>query len=191
MRGNFVKRWKIVTLITLGVLALGVFGVIVSGVLPYRVFIVHTGSMSPTIPSTSAVIVREHQYTVGQVVSYYEQGTVVTHRLLAIHADGTIDTKGDANATMDPWHVKTSAIIGGVVAAPPHLGYWLVYLKNPLGLVSIVLAAIACWLIWSFVGQVPDGGTQSPKRTPMKHAAAPARAGRRSSPASRSLAPRH
>jgi signal peptidase len=186
-----VKRWKIVTLITVGVLALGAFGVIVSGVLPYRVFIVHTGSMSPTIPSTSAVIVREHDYRVGQVVSFYEQGTVITHRLLAIHADGTIDTKGDANVSMDPWHVKTSAIIGGVVAAPPHLGYWLVYLKNPLGLVSVLLAAIACWLIWSFAGQAPEGRQQTPHRARMRHAASPRRGDRRSSPAPRSLAPRH
>lgn len=149
-----VKRWKLISLLIVGALTLGSFGVIVSGVLPYRVFVVHTGSMSPTIPSTSAVIVRLHDYRVGQAVSYYEQGTVITHRLVAVAADGMITTKGDANATDDPWHVKTSAIIGGVVAAPRSLGYWIMYLRNPLGLASTLLAVLACWLIWSVVGQV-------------------------------------
>jgi signal peptidase I len=173
-----VKRWKIVTLIVVGVLALTTFGVIVSGVLPYRVFVVHTGSMSPTIPSTSAVIVRLGDYKVGQPISYYEQGGVITHRLEAINADGTITTKGDANTSEDPWHPRTSAIIGGVVASPAHLGYWLVYFKNPLGLGSILLAALTCWLIWSLVEQVTPAEQDATRRPLPKHAVASVRHGR-------------
>ena len=175
-----MKRWKIVTLIVVGALALATFGVVVSGVLPYRVFIVHTGSMTPTIPSTSAVIVRVNQYRVGQPISYYEQGQVITHRLVNINANGTIVTKGDANPTVDPWHPKTTAIIGGVIAAPPHLGYWLMYLKNPLGLASILLAAVTCWLIWSFVWQVAPTEVKSPAppRPARKHADPAIRHGR-------------
>jgi signal peptidase I len=173
-----MKRWKIVTLLTLGVLALLGFGVVASGVLPYRIYVVHTGSMFPTIPSTSAVVVQVHHYRVGQPISFYEQGTVITHRLEAINANGTITTKGDANATDDPWHPKTSAIIGGVVAAPPHLGYWLMYLKNPLGLGSILLAALTCWLLWSFVGQVEPKVETTARRPLSKHTAAPVRHGR-------------
>jgi signal peptidase len=149
-------------------------------VLPYRVFVVHTGSMSPTIPSTSAVIVRMGHYKLGQPISYYEQGTVVTHRLEAINVDGTITTKGDANATEDPWHPRTSAIIGGVVSAPQHLGYWLMYLKNPLGLGSILLAALTCWLLWSFVGQVTPSEETVRTLALAKHSAARVRHGRRS-----------
>lgn len=173
-----MKRWKIITLVSIGAVALLLFAVIVSGVLPYRVFIVHTGSMSPTIPSTSAVIVRVGDYKVGQPISFYEQGTVITHRLVKINADGTIDTKGDANATEDPWHVHTSAIIGGVVAAPAHLGYWIVYLRSPLGLASIVLALLSCWLIWSFVGQTDERNAPSTRRPVRKHAVAAVRHGR-------------
>ena len=33
-----------------------------SGKLPYQVYIVHTGSMTPTIPSKSAVLVKEGAY---------------------------------------------------------------------------------------------------------------------------------
>jgi signal peptidase len=170
-----------ITLITVGVLALAVFGVIASGVLPYRVFVVHTGSMSPTIPSTSAAIVRLDEYKIGQPISFHEQGTVITHRLEAINVDGTITTKGDANATEDPWHPPVSAIIGGVVASPPHLGYWLMYLKNPLGLGSILLAALTCWLIWSFVGQAAPTERDAARVAIPKHGVAPVRHGRRQS----------
>lgn len=151
-----MKRWKLIAaLATLLLVACGV-GILASGVLPYRVYVVHTGSMSPTIPSTSAVLVHVGDYRVGQPISFEEQGGVITHRLMRINPDGTIDTKGDANATGDPWHVPTSAIIGGVVAHPMGLGYWLVFFKNPLGLASVFLSVLVCWQIWGFTS-TPDG----------------------------------
>lgn len=156
-----MKRWKLLTLLaSLLVIACG-FGLLASGVLPYRVYVVHTGSMQPTIPSTSAVLVRVGEYKVGQPISFNEQGGVITHRLMRINANGTIDTKGDANATDDPWHVPTSAIIGGVVAHPMGLGYWLVFLKNPLGLASVFLSVLVCWQIWGFAGEADTPGETS------------------------------
>jgi signal peptidase I len=68
-----------------------------AGAFPYRVYLIHTGSMGKTIPSGSLVVVREHQYHVGQVVTFVENDATVTHRLIAINADGIITTKGDAN----------------------------------------------------------------------------------------------
>lgn len=155
-----MKRIKLIALLIVPMLVLGAFVLALSGLLPYKIYAVQTGSMSPTIPPASAVIVKTGDYRVGQPVSFYEDGGVITHRLVAIHADGTIDTKGDANATIDPWHVPTSAIIGGVVASPAHLGYWLVFLKNPIGLLAILLAALLCWQIWSF-----DSGERQPVQT--------------------------
>lgn len=152
-----MKRWMLAAQILIAATVLAVVVVIAFGLLPYRVFVVHTGSMTPTIPSTSAVIVKENQYHVGQVISFHEQGGVITHRLIHINADGTIVTKGDANPTVDPWHPPTSAIIGGVVAAPDHVGYWIIYLRNPLGIASLGLGLLACWLIWSvFVTEESD-----------------------------------
>lgn len=147
-----MKRIKVIALMLVPMLLLGAFVLALSGLLPYKIYAVQTGSMSPTILPTSAVIVKPGVYRIGQPVSFYEQGGVITHRLVAIHPDGTTDTKGDANATIDPWHVSTKAIIGEVVASQPHLGYWLVYLRNPLGLLSILIAVVLCWQIWSFAG---------------------------------------
>lgn len=153
-----MTRRKLIALIVGATVVLTAFFILVSGVLPYRVYIVHTGSMEPTISSRSAVIVQQHVYRVGQPISFYEQGGVVTHRLIRVNADGTAITKGDANQTADPWTIKTSAIIGGVVANPPELGYWLMYLKNPLGLASVLLSAIVCWQMLSL-------GETAPRRT--------------------------
>jgi signal peptidase I len=148
-----VKRLRIFLVVLLPILALAVFIVASTGTLPYKVYVVHTGSMTPAIPSRSAVVVQTHDYQVGEPISFYKNGDVITHRLVAINLNGTIDTKGDANATVDPWHVGTSAIIGGVVAAPAELGYWITFFKNPAGLASTLFVVLACWQMWSIVGK--------------------------------------
>lgn len=146
-------------------LVLGAFMLALSGLLPYKLYAVQTGSMEPALPPTSAVIVKEGVYHVGQPISFYVHGGVVTHRLVAVHADGTTDTKGDANATIDPWHVSTKAIIGEVVSSQPHLGYWLLFLRNPIGLVTILMAAVLCWEIWNFTGAASPGGVATEERS--------------------------
>lgn len=128
-----------------------------AGDLPYRVYVVHTGSMSPAIPSESAVLVREGGYRVGDVISFVEHGTVVTHRLMAINPDGTIRTKGDANRTADPWRVPVGSIVGRVVAAPHRVGYLLTYMKTPAGCASLVLTMLCLWQIWALAAGVSPG----------------------------------
>lgn len=168
-----MRRWKWIGLLAGALLVAGAFGATAMGVFPYRVFVVHTGSMEPTLHSTSAVIVHVGDYRIGQPIAFQEQGGVITHRLLKVNADGTIDTKGDANATEDPWHVPRSAIIGGVVANPPALGYWLIYLRNPLGLASTLLAVIVCWQIWGLTAPSPATSRHGRTRT-SRHRAPPA-----------------
>lgn len=118
-----------------------------------RVYVVHTGSMTPTIPSKSAVLVDKRSYHVGQVISFRENGAVVTHRFVGLNPDGTLITKGDANTTVDPWKTTRADVIGGVVAAPRSLGYWLMYLKNPLGVASVLFTVICIALIWSIASE--------------------------------------
>jgi len=114
-----------------------------------RLYVVHTGSMIPTIPVKSAVLVEDRAYRVGQVISFRQDGTVITHRLVGLNPDGTLITKGDANTTIDPWKTTRADVIGRVVAAPREVGYWLVYLRNPAGLGSLAGCLICITLIWS------------------------------------------
>jgi len=152
--GRRLPRPASVAVALLLALALAGFVARETGNLPYRLYVVHTGSMIPTIPPESAVVVREGDYHVGQVISFEEHGEVVSHRLLAVHPDGTITTKGDGNRTADPWHLPTGNIIGGVVAAPPRLGFLLTYLRLPVGAASILLALLCLWQIWGLAGEL-------------------------------------
>lgn len=128
-----------------------------TGVARFQVFIVHTGSMNPAIPPSSAVIVEKGVYRVGQVITFATANGVVTHRLVEQRSDGTLVTKGDANATVDPGTLAPANVIGGVVAAPPLLGYAFLFLKTPAG-VAFLLAALAC--LWLAKSLVFKGATQ-------------------------------
>jgi signal peptidase I len=158
-----VKLLRIFLFVLVPLLAVAAIGVYASGTLPYKVYVIHTGSMAPTISPKSAVVVREGAYHVGQVVTFTEDGQTVTHRLVSIDANGLITTKGDANATADPWHVPQSQIVGGVVTIVPELGYWLIYLKNPIGLASILLTLLVLWQIWS-IAKAPAVAAESSRR---------------------------
>ncbi|MHB8518703.1 MAG: signal peptidase I [Acidimicrobiales bacterium] len=139
-----------------------------TGAASYKVYVIHTGSMSPNIPSGSAVLVHEGHYRVGQVITFKEDGLTVTHRLISISSSGLTTTKGDGNASNDTWHVPTSQIIGGVVLAPRYVGYWITYFKDPLGLASVVLVFLALWQIWAFTGDLSSGAAEGNERTPPK-----------------------
>lgn len=122
-----------------------------AGAFPYRVYLIHTGSMGKTIPSGSLVLVREHQYHVGQAVTFIENDATVTHRLTAINADGIITTKGDANPTVDPWRIPKRFIIGGVVRTVPVLGFLWAYIfmtwQGPASILLFIAGMVMLWLI--------------------------------------------
>jgi signal peptidase I len=158
-RDEGTPRWRgPVVWITIPVVFAALFLVLFMGTIGAgkRLYVVHTGSMSPTIPSRSAVIVQEGKYHLGQVISFDDSGQVVTHRFIGVNPDGSLITKGDANKTVDPWRTTRADVIGGVVSAPPQLGYWLTYLKNPAGAASVLLGVCCVALIWSIALSMED-----------------------------------
>lgn len=122
--------------------------VVTAGVLPYRAYVVQTGSMMPMVPPASLVVVEVGEYEVGQAITFRKQGELVTHRLLSVNADGTLMTKGDANASADPTATAVSDVVGGVVYAPEGVGFWVMYLRNPLTVLSLVLWVVVVWFVW-------------------------------------------
>lgn len=164
-----MKFVKIGLLLLVPFLLLASLVVLITGAASYRVYVIHTGSMSPNIPSGSAVLVHEGHYRVGQVITFTEDGLTVTHRLVSIDSEGIITTKGDGNPTNDPWHVPKSQIIGGVVVAPRYVGYWIMYFKNPLGLASVLLAVLALWQIWSLTSREDPNDIEKPLEPRFRH----------------------
>ena len=108
---------------------------------------------------------------VGQVISYripVGDHHVQSHRVIAVlRRNGTIAvrTKGDANATADPWtatlHGTTVWRVRGVL---PKLGWVVFWLRTPLVhrltlfLAPLLLALLAVLQIWRRpVGHAPEG----------------------------------
>jgi hypothetical protein len=49
----------------------------------------------------------------------------------------------------------------------PEVGYWLVYLKSPLGAASVLLAMLAIWQLWALVSSASPAA--APVRGPHRH----------------------
>jgi signal peptidase len=143
-------RSALLALVAIALLVMiATFSLDAAGKLPYKVYLVHTDSMEQTIRPGSLVLVRESQYHVGQVITFKVNGLIVTHRLIAIHPNGTIVTKGDANRTADPWRATKANIIGGVVRTIPMVGYlWFFIFMTWEGPVSILLAISFFVMLW-------------------------------------------
>lgn len=87
-------------------------------------YTVVTGSMTPTLPINSIVLVRSVEdpsmLQVGDVITFDEPGQpgiLVTHRIFSIEGSGdalSFRTKGDANPSEDAWVVSADKLKGKV-----------------------------------------------------------------------------
>jgi signal peptidase len=102
----------------------------VAGATPYTIL---TGSMRPSLPPGTLVVVKPRpvdQLRAGDVVTYQlESGkpAVVTHRITQVSTnlkgERSFTTKGDANNVADQNPVRAAQIRGTLLYAVPKLGY--------------------------------------------------------------------
>ncbi len=124
--------------------------------LGHQVFIVRGASMEPAIPLGSVVLLHAVDpltIATGQIVTYRSaQGTVVTHRVIAVANDGelTFSTKGDASAAADPTPIAAAQIVGELESYVPVAGYLITAIASPLGIV-LAMAILGTLLLvgWS------------------------------------------
>jgi signal peptidase len=131
--------------------------------LPYRAYTVLGGSMAPTIPRGSEVVlrpVRADRLRIGDVITFRKPGgtgTLVTHRIVRIErSDGrrVFVTKGDANGLPDAWRVPAVGTGWRVAFSVPLLGYLPGALTLPLlrlalfALISLLVASSVLRRIW-------------------------------------------
>lgn len=118
----------------------------------YRVYVVHTGSMSPSYRPGDLVIDKATSgpYQVGQVITFpvgSGPDSVVTHRIASVSDDG-IHTKGDANRTADFWNISPKSVVGTVTGHVRYAGFAAVYLSQLPGVASLLTAVLAMALAW-------------------------------------------
>src|SRR5438093_130827 len=144
-RGSF--PWVQVVNVTItsvsAVLAIGIMALTIGPLaLPYRAYSVVSGSMEPTLPLGSVVLLAPIQgpdVAVGNIITFQHPeraGDLVTHRVIGI--DGAADgrfflTKGDANGTQDSWRVPATGSGWRVRFFLPFLGYLLAIVQSPIG----------------------------------------------------------
>ncbi len=117
-----------------------------AGILGYNYKTVLTGSMEPAIPVGSIVITKEQSsYEIEDIISFQEKGSVITHRIISIDRERYI-TKGDANNVADTEEVQQKQILGKVILTIPLLGYLVMWLMSPFGIISLFII-IGIWYI--------------------------------------------
>ena len=139
-----VRRATVVALIVI------VLAIVYSVSQGLRPLIVYSGSMEPTIPTGSVVVVKptspENLY-VGDVITVNRPGGlgIVTHRIQSMQVvDGrnVFQTKGDANDFPDPQLFTLEHQAGRVVGRVPYLGYAMVYASSPLIRMALVAVSV-------------------------------------------------
>jgi signal peptidase I len=93
----------------------------------YHVIKIDGGSMAPTISRGDLILMAPAPTHVepGMVLVMTVGDELVTHRVVAVHADGTFVTRGDANRVDDAWGGQPVQVNGQYLATIPWLGRFL------------------------------------------------------------------
>lgn len=113
---------------------------------PLRMLSVVSGSMEPSIPTGSIIlIIPQSTYRDGDIITYKLGNILVTHRI--VYAKNYFLTKGDSNSQIDPETVSKDQIIGKVVIHIPYLGYIQEKTKTIEGLITFVVIPSAIIIV--------------------------------------------
>ena len=109
----------------------------IPSVFGYSVLIVASPSMTGAIEAGDAIIIKNSDsYAVGDVITYFpaDESFSVTHRIVRMEGD-KFYTKGDANQSEDPDPVLIEQIAGKVAVKLDKVGYFIEWLKSPVGII--------------------------------------------------------
>ncbi|WP_435334707.1 signal peptidase I [Haloarchaeobius sp. TZWWS8] len=101
-------------------------------------YVVASDSMGESVPVGSLVVVQQTEdYAVGDVITFVQDGRRITHRIVAVRADGFV-TSGDATDQPDAWVVSPGAVLGERLLVLPWYGRLLGFAGSPGGLAAFV-----------------------------------------------------
>lgn len=109
----------------------------IPSVFGYSMLIVASPSMTGAIEAGDAIIIKNSDsYAVGDVITYFpeDESFSVTHRIVRMEGD-KFYTKGDANQSEDPDPVLIEQIAGKVAVKLDKVGYFIEWLKSPVGII--------------------------------------------------------
>ncbi len=142
-------------LIIVGFVLLALVAVVANFNLPlrgYRLLVVQSGSMEPSIGVSSIVLtkptsdfvspVNEPMFSNGDVITFKNGSSLVSHRAVAVKKESgqfLYQTKGDANKSPDSSLVAEKKVVGKVIAIAPGVGRLVNFAKTPIGYFLMIL----------------------------------------------------
>ena len=109
----------------------------IPSVFGYSMLVVASPSMTGAIEAGDAIIIKNSDsYAVGDVITYFpeDESFSVTHRIVRMEGD-KFYTKGDANQSEDSDPVLIEQIVGKVAVKLDKVGYFIEWLKSPVGII--------------------------------------------------------
>lgn len=117
----------------------------------YETYNIISGSMAPSIPVGSLIIVEPMEpadLEKGDVIAFRTEGSVIAHRVTSNNViEGTLNTKGDANEEEDLTPIHYANVIGKVIRSFDNLGDVMSYLTRPAGKAYLMMV-IACGVMF-------------------------------------------
>lgn len=122
-----------------------------ASIMGIKSYIIVSGSMKPEMNVGDIVIVKKLQknddYNVGDIISYHENDSIVTHRIIQIQESqkgkNSYITKGDNNNAEDSFKVEQNNIEGKVIKIIPKLGLLSLFVENHIFLLIIFILLYA------------------------------------------------
>lgn len=112
----------------------------------FKVLVVKSGSMEPTLQTGALIIVKPvKNYQVNDIITFKKTNApdnTITHRLIEIKTTNNKQnfiTKGDANEDQDVDEVYPSRVVGKVFLNIPYLGYAVAAAKTKYGFLLIIV----------------------------------------------------
>ena len=159
LRGRvFSAIWRVMLILLAAVLAISACTLAydkfvkkskIPSVFGYSVLIVASPSMTGAIEAGDAIIIKNSDsYAVGDVITYFpaDENFSVTHRIVKMEGD-KFYTKGDANQSEDPDPVLIKQIAGKVAVKLDKVGYFIEWLKSPVGMIFAAAFIVVLILI--------------------------------------------
>jgi len=123
----------------------------ISSIAGYQLYIVMSGSMSPTINTGSLVVVKPvgaEEIRPKDIITFrsdIESEHITTHRVIEIDKDVELYfiTQGDANEVEDPLPVNSNQLVGKVVFSIPYVGYAIYFVRSKRGVIILLGVLIA------------------------------------------------
>ena len=126
----------------------------------FSFFNISSGSMKETIQINDIIIVKKDEnFNQGDIITFFQDNQIVTHRIVEILDDGNFITKGDANNSKDGKVYKEN-VIGKVIKIVPEGGVWVKVFSDAKVIICIFITLI-------FIGitiQKEDDEDTKPKR---------------------------